>query len=91
MLGGFDEQGNLAAVVGLMTLVHLESFWIREDLRDEKVSIGKKLWRNLQGMMGLLGVDAVFAFAPQPGVVKVLDGIGGERLPFPVYRVRKEG
>jgi hypothetical protein len=87
-MAAYDDKGELAAVLSLMTLVHLECFWIRKDLREEKIGIGRELWSNLKTFVSGLGLQYVFAFAPTKGVAESVKSIGGEKLPYEVYRVR---
>lgn len=76
-----DEAGDPIGCWGLVSFMHLEGMWIREDHRM-RGRVLHRLWNAVCGVASARGLGAVFTGAADPHVVKWILKQGGAPLPF---------
>lgn len=71
-----DEAGAVVAMCGLISAIHLDPVWIREDHRNSP-NILRRLWESTRQSLAVIGVRGVIGVATTPLMRKLCKWAGG--------------
>lgn len=82
-----NDKDELVAVCGLVSIVHLDPLWVREDYRHHPTLL-KHLWTSIRAYMISLGVKVALSVADKPVAQRLLTRlVGAQELPGRVYAI----
>lgn len=85
-----EDGDRIVGCWALVTVRHAEGVWIHPDYRG-KTSVARRLWVHMGAIARRLGVSRVVTGADDPGIARLLERHGAEKLSMESYVMAVNG